>query len=349
MPAVKTGTTRVFVIGGANIDILGQSAAAFRLGDSNPGRIGATFGGVGRNVAEACLRLGLELSLITVFGGDADGERMEADCRAKGMDTSLSMRWGGPSAKYVCALDADGALVGAVADMKALDALLPGHLEAAVEDLDGASCIVADANIPAESLAWLCGRYGRKSGTFKRGGKPLLFLDTVSEAKALKALGLFGEFDCIKPNMKEALVMASSPPRTESLERDSRAILPEDGEAEPGEIKRRIEVQGSLPGELYISLGPKGMYYSAQNEEGIVPLPPEALRPAVRNRSGAGDCALAGLVWASLRGYKPREKVYCALSAALLSAASASPVPEDLGEGKLLGLAAQIAEKGLES
>ena len=167
-------------------------------------------------MAEACLRLGLEVRLITVFGGDPEGERMEADCRAKGMDTGWSLRWKGPSARYLCALDADGSLVGAVADMEALDALVPGHLESAAKDLDKAFCIVADTNIPATSLAWLCRRYGRLGGTLKDATRPLLFLDTVSEAKAVKALGLFGEFDCVKPNMGEALIMAAKrwPPET---------------------------------------------------------------------------------------------------------------------------------------
>lgn len=345
MAATSTTVPQVFVIGGANIDIQGQSSAVFRGGDSNPGRIGTAFGGVGRNVAEVCLRLGLEVRLITVFGGDPEGERMEADCRAKGMDTGWSLRWEGPRARYLCALDADGSLVGAVADMEALDALVPGHLESAAKDLDKAFCIVADTNIPATSLAWLCRRYGRLGGTLKDATRPLLFLDTVSEAKAVKALGLFGEFDCVKPNMGEALIMAAKrwPPETPGD--GPGAIFPKRREGDPAEIKRRIESLGNLPGELYISLGPKGMYYSAKKDEGVVPLPPEALRPASRNRSGAGDSALAGLVWASLKGFPPREKVHYALSAALLAAASASPVPDDMDEKKLVSLAALIAEK----
>ncbi|MDX9827183.1 MAG: PfkB family carbohydrate kinase [Spirochaetia bacterium] len=335
MGKARKTAAQIVVIGGANIDIQGQASSVFRLGDSNPGRIGTAFGGVGRNVAEACVRLGLELSLITVFGGDPDGERMEADCRAKGIDTGWSLHREGPSARYLCALDADGSLVGAVADMEALDVLLPRHLDALVKDLDKAACIVADTNIPRDSLVWLCRRYGRRSGVIQSAGRPLLFLDTVSEAKAVKASGLFGEFDCIKPNMREAMIMASGGP------------APENSDENPALIRALIERRDSLPVELYISLGSKGMYYSANGEAGRIPLPPEELRPSVRNRSGAGDCALAGLVWASIEGCKPREKVYYALSAALLASASAQPVPEDLDEKKLRSLAALIAEKEL--
>jgi len=337
----KNTAARVFVIGGANIDIQGQSSGEFRPADSNPGRIGSAFGGVGRNVAEACLRLGLDVSLITVFGGDSDGERMEADCRAKGMETDWSLRCQGPSARYLCALDSDGSLVAAVADMEAMEALSPAHLKTAATVLDKAACIVIDTNIPPESIAWLCRRYGRRSGIKKTAERPMLFLDTVSETKAVKALGLFGEFDYIKPNMAEARVMASIRPARVYAKEDSRI----ESESDPEALKRRIESLNQLPGELYISLGPAGMYYNAKGESGIVPLPPVELRPAVRNRSGAGDCALAGLVWASLQQGRPREKVYYALSASLLAAASPLPVPEDMDEKKLRDLAALIAAR----
>ncbi len=357
MAAANTLSPPVVVIGGANVDIQGKSSAQFRIGDSNPGTIGTAFGGVGRNVAEACVRLGLKVSLITVFGGDPEGKLMEEDCRAKGMDTDLSLRWEGPNARYLCALDADGSLVGAVADMEAMDALSPSHLQASATVLDRATCIVVDTNIPHESIAWLCRRYGRKSGIVRDAGRPMLFLDTVSETKAVKALGLFGEFDCIKPNMAEARVMADARETGESRFMASTGYskglpsVPSQAvsEGDPELVKRRIESLGQLPGELYISLGPRGMYYGAKGEAGVVPLPPEELRPLVRNRSGAGDCALAGLVWASIEGYRPREKVYYALAAALLAAASPLPVPEDMDEKKLQDLAALIAERGQKS
>ena len=41
----------IVVIGGVNCDISGTPGAALRMGDSNPGRITFTPGGVGRNIA----------------------------------------------------------------------------------------------------------------------------------------------------------------------------------------------------------------------------------------------------------------------------------------------------------
>ena len=46
------------VIGGANMDICGCSYDNLRIGDSSPGRVRTSAGGVGRNIAENLARLG---------------------------------------------------------------------------------------------------------------------------------------------------------------------------------------------------------------------------------------------------------------------------------------------------
>ncbi len=339
----------VVVIGGSNIDIQGQSFAPFRPKDSNPGTIEKAAGGVGRNIAESCVRLGLKVRLVTVFGSDADGHWLEKDCRTKGIDTALSLHWEGSSPSYLCTLDSDGSLVAAIADMKAMESLVPGALECLKDDLDEAACIVVDTNIPRESLEWLCARYGRTRGLARAVGGdresqksqigisgPLLFLDPVSETKALKAEGLTGEFHCIKPNWAEARVLAGL---SASLEVAGTAS------PEPEALRLRMAGAGRLPGEVYTSLGSGGIYYYGEEEEGRLPLPPEDQRPKVRNRSGAGDAALAALVWASLENFRPRRKAAYAMAAALLAAASSSPAPESLNKGTLDSLAERIAAR----
>ena len=59
MMDTRKGKARVVVVGGANVDIQGQVLRAFIPGDSNPGRIVRACGGVGRNIAENCARLGM--------------------------------------------------------------------------------------------------------------------------------------------------------------------------------------------------------------------------------------------------------------------------------------------------
>ena len=54
----------VFVIGAVNMDISGTPAAELRTGDSNPGRVTLSPGGVGRNIAENLRLLGRKVDLV---------------------------------------------------------------------------------------------------------------------------------------------------------------------------------------------------------------------------------------------------------------------------------------------
>jgi len=142
-----------------------------------------------------------------------------------------------------------------------------------------------------------------------------LFLDTVSTAKARRAVGLSGEFDCIKPNGAEAAILAGVP------------------ESEPTKLRENLAAAGALPAELYISLGEKGIYYYTDVAgEGLIRLPAPEFRPKVLNRSGAGDAACAALIWATAKGFGAEDKARCAITAAMLAASSAEPVSPDLGE-----------------
>ena len=58
----------VAVIGAVNVDISGTPDTALLPGDSNPGHVRVTMGGVGRNIAES--RDGLMLGCRNVVGGD---------------------------------------------------------------------------------------------------------------------------------------------------------------------------------------------------------------------------------------------------------------------------------------
>ena len=71
---------RIAVVGGANMDIGGFPSAALIPGDSNPGQVRMSVGGVGRNIAENAARMGLEVELITALGADGNGRMILEDC-----------------------------------------------------------------------------------------------------------------------------------------------------------------------------------------------------------------------------------------------------------------------------
>ena len=65
--------TDVIIVGGINIDIEGSPYAALRPADSNPGKVGISYGGVGRNIVENIARLGGNVGMVSLTGEDAMG------------------------------------------------------------------------------------------------------------------------------------------------------------------------------------------------------------------------------------------------------------------------------------
>ena len=62
---------KLFVIGGANVDLYGQiDADNATSGDSNPGNVSIHSGGVGRNIAENLGYLGVNVEFVGHFGRD---------------------------------------------------------------------------------------------------------------------------------------------------------------------------------------------------------------------------------------------------------------------------------------
>ena len=72
-------------IGAANVDIRGRSERKLIMGDSNPGTLYTTLGGVCRNICENLARLGSNVKLVTVVGDDENGRSILRGCEAAGM------------------------------------------------------------------------------------------------------------------------------------------------------------------------------------------------------------------------------------------------------------------------
>ena len=175
---MHTNRPTVAVYGGANLDIQARCRAPYRPGDSNPGTSAMAAGGVGRNIAENLARMGLATELVTVLGGDESASYLAARCRSAGVEVGRSLMLPDmETSRYVCILDVDGSLVGAVAAMDIIDHFGPAELAARYEPGDEAKIVVIDANLPAETIAAAARRWK---------DKPLL-LDSVSVAKAGKA------------------------------------------------------------------------------------------------------------------------------------------------------------------
>lgn len=172
---------RICVIGGANADITATTSQAFVPNDSNPGTVRLSSGGVARNIAHNLALLGHEVVFLTIFAGDTFGWFTADSCRKAGIDISLCDTAPlGSRSIFLSINNEDGEMIGGVSDMNAINGVTPEWLEQKLLTAEGIGAFdvyVADANLSAESLAFL----------IDHAGTPL-YVDAVSGPKAPKVL-----------------------------------------------------------------------------------------------------------------------------------------------------------------
>ena len=151
-----TASPYIAVAGGVNIDIGGRSDAPLVAGDSNPGRIRSSLGGVGRNIAHNLALLGAKVRLITALGADDGAKRVEASCADLGIDLSDSLYVpDGATSTYLFLADSNGDMALAMNDMAIYEQLTPTFLETKLAALNAAALVVLDTNLSAESIRYL--------------------------------------------------------------------------------------------------------------------------------------------------------------------------------------------------
>ena len=296
---------RCAVIGGANIDIGGFPSGRIAMQDSNPGRVRLSAGGVGRNIACNLARLGVETHLIAAFGDDSFASIARADCARAGVDCSLAFSFdGAASSAYLFIADAGGDMQLAVNDMAICDRLTPAALESRLEALNGMDAVVVDANLPAETLAFLAERL-----------RPPLLADAVSTAKAPRLLGALGHLAAVKPNAIEAETLTG---------------IPVHGPDSAARAARRLVGMGAK--RAFITLGERGA--CCADASGTRFLPGGAVR--LVNATGAGDAFTAALAWGLMDGLALEECCAAALAAASIAVESMETVSPAISEASVI-------------
>lgn len=146
----------IVVVGGVNMDIGGQAGEKLVWGDSNPGRIHLSLGGVGRNIAHNLSLLGKDVRMLTAFGDDLHGRQAAASFAELGIDSTHALKIpGGKTSTYVYVNDPQGEMVMAVSDMSICDRITPDYLASNQSLIRNAQVVIMDTNLPQESLSYL--------------------------------------------------------------------------------------------------------------------------------------------------------------------------------------------------
>ena len=192
------GQSYVAGIGGANVDIHGQSLAPLIMRDSNPGRLHVSVGGVTRNILDNLTRLGERCELVSAVGDDVYGRMLLDSCAELGVGTrGLLVRQGHPSSSYISIMDSEGDMLVAMSDMRVLSAIDADFVAQRMDLLNAAPVVVCDGNLPADALEYLAAHCTAP-----------LYIDPVSTTWARKLVPVLGRFDTIKPNRLEMEVLA---------------------------------------------------------------------------------------------------------------------------------------------
>jgi pseudouridine kinase len=255
------------VVGGVNVDIGGRAFQPLVPEDSNPGSVSFSLGGVGRNIAHNLSLLGTDVRMLSAIGEDVYGQNVATSCAELGIDISHVLRVRElPTSTYLYIAGPNGDMAMAMSDMEIAKRITPGYLAANLPMLRNARVIVADANIPEESLVYLA-----------ENAEGPLFCDPVSVTKAAKLLPILHKIHTLKPNRLEAEFLSGVTIREKADVEKAAAVLLEKG------VER-----------VFLSLGSQGMYAATREETLWQPiLPGKAV-----NTTGCGDAFMAALVWA---------------------------------------------------
>ena len=289
----------IAVAGGLNIDIGGTSNKPLLTGDSNPGSVVSSLGGVGRNIAHNLCLMGRHVSLFTAYGDDQYREMIEDSADVLGLDLSGALCVPhGSTAVYLFLNEPDGNLAVAVNDMQICSLLTPAYFEKHLEKINGAKLLILDANLPEASVVYLTEHV-----------KVPIFADMVSAAKAGVFLPHLSKLHTIKANILEAEALSG--------------IRITDGESLHLAAEKLLEAGIR---QVFLSCGKDGMLAAACGMAKQV----HAIKAAPVNMTGAGDASIAALAVAYLQGKNVEEMAEYANAAASVAIESKATVNEEI-------------------
>ncbi len=292
----------ITVFGAANIDHIGWTKDVPVMGASNPGHTRTTPGGVGFNVATILARLGHAVRLVARIGADTGGDTIRTAADAAGIDTRHLSVSAAPTATYLAALDDKGGLIVGIAGMGIHDEMAPERLLTAIETAPDGDWWVADANLPAETLAFLAGRA-------RASGHPLAAL-AVSPAKAVRLAPLLPDLDLLFVNRKEASVLLG---------------LADDAPPRPAKALAEALAGRPRPDVVVTDAGNPLAAATGGAVRSFAPLSAE-----IKSVNGAGDALAAGVLHGLAAGRTLFEAIRPGLAAAALTMEYEGTVPPTL-------------------
>jgi pseudouridine kinase len=255
---------KIYVIGGAVIDIFLYPYQKMILHDSNPGYVFESIGGVGRNIAENLARLGFDVTLLTALGHDVYADMIKEN--ALEINLKLDIIQTERTSCYYSVIDENHDDLIGVAAMDPISHINHEAIMKHQSSILEADLVVMDTNLSEETIETL----------FKIAKAPI-FVDAISTQKAVKLKKYFNRIWGLKVNQLEASALSGI-----DLNQPSSLDL----------IGQYFINQGIS--HTLITVGKKGAYYFQHTKKEFLP----GLIVDVKNPTGAGDAFLSGAIFA---------------------------------------------------
>ncbi|XP_054865128.1 uncharacterized protein zgc:136858 isoform X3 [Amphiprion ocellaris] len=321
----------VVVVGGINVDFIAKGKTETLLfGQTNPGSVCQSFGGVGRNIADSLSRLGHKPLFISATGTDSNSDAVLNYC--KHMNTCGVARIEGQSTATYCAVITEsGELSLGLGDMDIHQQITEQYVSLFEEQLSSATLVCLDGNIPVSTIDYVC-------SLAKKHNINVWYEPTDSE-KACKPFlsDAWKSLSYSSPNLAELCTMNAT------LGITTPEVLPSTLDEMLGVT---VVLSRPLLDHLHclvVTLGAHGVLLCGELDAGTVNLQPRKQRrrrqlcalyyPALTvtpeetmNVSGAGDSLAGALIAGILQGKDTDSCVRMGLLAAKMSLASPHPI-----------------------
>ncbi|KAK3535667.1 hypothetical protein QTP70_019733 [Hemibagrus guttatus] len=372
----QTSKPKTIVVGGVNVDFIAKGESKTLLfGQTNPGSVCQSFGGVGRNIADCLSRLGQTVLFISAIGADSHsdavlnyckhmfhvnlGVRSELDLGQRDpgsllyiqQDTHAIARLQGQrTATYCAVITESGELSLGLGDMDIHQEIKEQYVSRYEDQLSSASLVVLDGNIPVSTIDYIC-------SLAKKHSVPVWYEPTDADkackpfvSKSWKALSY------TSPNLAELRTM------NQTLHLPTPQVLPSSLEDVLGCAAALTRPLLEHLHCVVVTLGALGVLVCGEHEAGTVSLRPRKHKrvrrknvlvqkgrlcavyyPALTvhsdetfNVSGAGDSLAGAMMAGILQGKDTDTCVRMGLLAARLSLFSPHPIAPSLTADAIL-------------
>ncbi|HNL83136.1 MAG TPA: PfkB family carbohydrate kinase, partial [Chitinophagaceae bacterium] len=282
----------VICIGAALVDELYSATRPMLMSTTNDAFVHRSAGGVARNIAHQLALLNVPVQLISVFGNDGEGDWLKTICSYVNIKLDAAITNQALTGKYTGILNYDRSLFTALLTNTSLDAITPQHLQQHESLLSTAFCIVADANIHPDTVAWLA------FFCFKKNIPFIIEPVSVPPAQKFAKMELKG-IQMLTPNEDELPAMCSGGGTT--FEENAIELL-----------NRGVE-------KVWLHRGKRGsMLFTKENTYSLEAPPVDDAD--IKDVTGAGDGSLSGWLMGKYLGKDDEDclKISHTLSAEIL-------------------------------